>query len=293
MSRKHRALALAAAAPLALAPLAVAGTAYAANGGSQTYQANLTPVPLNGNQGAHGTFMMTVNGDQGKITEQVSGLSDKIPTDKKTLKAVNIPASLAGAAFPHAQHIHGEMGGQGKGQCPTASADSNGDGLINSHTEAIKSYGPVLTSMTTKGDTSPKSALKVTRMPGGASYSYNRTVTLSSETLKNLKNGTAAIAVHGLNPANAPKASLDPSKDAFGLKLPGESSPVAPVATAPALCGVVHATSASATSGGVQTGAGGTSGVEDAGLLALGGGFLAAAAGALGFRRRRSSKVTS
>lgn len=260
--------------------LALPGTAAAAT--STTYQATLSPVPLNTPAGAaSGTFTLTLNGDRATVNEQVNGLATTLPTDKKTLSALGIPAAFAGAPFPHVQHIHIN----GQDQCPSASADTNHDGAIST-VEGQPAYGAVATTLSTKGDTSANAAADVTIAPGGGSFTYNRTFTLNQATLKAIKNNNAVIVVHGLNPANAPKASLS-APNSLGVTLPGASKKVALIATAPALCGVLSASQMSSTPvGSSPTGGGSTAGVEDGALLGLGGGLILAAGGAFAARRR-------
>src|SRR5699024_273321 len=112
-----------------------------------SYQADLQPVDMNTPAGAaSGQFMLTLNGDQAAVTETVSGLGDKLPTDKATLAALGIPASFAGAPFPHVQHVHIN----GQDSCPTASADTNGDGVIST-VEGQPAYGGIGTTLSVKG----------------------------------------------------------------------------------------------------------------------------------------------
>jgi hypothetical protein len=84
------------------------------------------------------------------------------------------------------------------------------------------------------------------------------------------------IVVHGLDPATLSK------------KAQGEKSDLVPslplAATSPALCGALSAMPA----GGPQTGSGSTAGTEDLGLLGLGGGLLALAAGGAIVANRRN-----
>ena len=65
---------------------------------------------------------------------------------------------LAGA--PHAAHIH--FGEQARHECPTLADDKNGNGRLST-TEGAPAYGPIVLSLTTSGDTSPKSALAIDR----------------------------------------------------------------------------------------------------------------------------------
>lgn len=269
-------------AALGIASLGLALPSAALASTSTTYQATLRPVPMNTPAGAaSGQFTLTLNGNQATISEHVSGLATKLPSDKKTLSALGIPTSFAGAAFPHVQHVHVA----GQDQCPTASADTNGDGVIST-VEGQPAYGGIGTTLSIKGDTSAKTATDVTVAPGGGSYTYKRTFTLNRATLTAIKNNTAVIVVHGLNPANAPKASLS-TPNSLGVTLPGAKKKVALIATAPALCGVLSASQMSATPvGSSPTGGGSTAGIEDGVLFGVGGGLILAAGGALALRRR-------
>ena len=262
--------------------LALPSAASATASNPTTYQATLSPVPMNTPAGAAtGQFTLTLNGDRATISEHVSGLATKLPTDKKTLSALGIPTSFAGAPFPHVQHVHIN----GQDQCPTASADTNGDGVIST-VEGQPAYGGIGTTLAVKGDTSAKTATDVTVAPGGGSYTYKRTFTLNHATLTAIKNNSAVIVVHGLNPANAPKASLS-TPNSLGVTLPGANKKVALIATAPALCGVLSASQMSATPvGSSPTGGGSTAGVEDGVLFGVGGGLILAAGGVFAARRR-------
>ncbi|HEX2902797.1 MAG TPA: hypothetical protein VHO01_05005 [Jatrophihabitans sp.] len=273
------------------APLAAVGIAGLAlvvlPGGASaatptTYQATLNPIALNTPAGAaSGQLTLSLDGDQATITEQVNGLAASLPTDTATLNTLGIPTAFAGKPFPHVQHIHIN----GASGCPTAAADANGDGLITV-AEAADNYGPIGTTLSTSGDTSPKSAADVTIAPGGGSFTYKRTITLDQATLTAIQNNKAEIVVHGLNPANAPKAALT-TTNSLGVTLPGASKKVAAIATAPALCGALTLSQMSSTPvGSSPTGGGSTAGIEDEALFGLGGGLILAAGGVLMARRR-------
>src|SRR5215210_6095329 len=133
--------------------------------------------------------------------------------------------------LPHAQHIHGFK--KALSECPTLAA-SGSDNLITT-AEGLPSYGPIQVSLTTKGDTSPKSALAVDRFPvanAKGSVQYERTLSVPANVAKNL--GKKAIVQHGVDLNDngrydfkaAGKSELDPS-------LPQE-------ATIPATCGVIN-----------------------------------------------------
>jgi hypothetical protein len=244
-------------APLAAAavPLAfAAGPALADSGAS--YQATLNPI---NHQTGSGMLMLTLNGDTATITESWSGLA----------------ATFNGGAYPHVQHIH--IGA--KGVCPTMAADKNGDGVIST-TEGGPSYGGIGTTLSTKGDTSPAAGTNIKIAPSGSSTDYQRTIQLDPKVVSSIKSGNAVIVVHGLDPATLSK------------KAQGEKSDLVPslplAATSPALCGTVHAMPA----GGVATGTGSTSGMEDFSLLGLAGGLFVAGAGmALYTVRRKTVKA--
>jgi CHRD domain len=241
--------------PLAAAAVGVmAGPAlYAsADSGNTTYQATLSP--LNHASGS-GTLTLTMNGNQATISEHWSGLAP----------------SFSGAPYPHVQHIHGAA----QGTCPSMGADKNGDGVIST-TEGAPSYGGIVTTLSTSGDTSPAAATDLKVAPAGGSTDYSRTVTLSGKAMQAITGGTAVVVVHGLDPATLSK------------KAQGEKSDLVPslplAATSPALCGALVSMP-----GAPQTGNGSTAGTEDLGMFGLGGSLLALAAGGVLVANRRKS----
>ena len=197
-------LLLAVAVSLSLIPVAFA---QGGTGGQGYFKANLNPL---NRSGSDGTAILHKEG--GKLDTKIHS----------TGMAPNLP---------HAQHIHGMA--QAISECPTLADDDNGDGLVNT-AEGLPSYGPIRVSLTTRGDTSPASALAVDRFPTanpGGFMSYNRTFSVSDSVRKNL--GKFAIVQHGVDLnhngrydfRSAGKSELDPS-------LPQE-------ATIPANCGVI------------------------------------------------------
>ena len=171
------------------------------------FQAELDPL---NNSGASGTANLALEGD-------------KLNTD--------IASEGLAPNLPHAQHIHGLE--QALSECPSLAADLNGDGLVNT-TEGQPSYGPILTSLTTEGDTSPDSALAVDRFPVAnedGTLTYDRTFGVPTNVADRL--GEFAIVQHGVDlngngvydEGAAGPSDLDPS-------LPQE-------ATIPANCGVI------------------------------------------------------
>lgn len=203
-------------------------------------QADLDPL---NDSGASGTAMVEVSGNTATVTIESSGLLD---------------------GSPHAQHIHGME--QAISECPTLSADKDGDGLVNT-VEGQPAYGPILVSLTTEGDTSPDSGLAVERFPATGDISFSRTIEVPAEVAENIED--FAIVQHGVDVNGSgqydgdAKSELDPS-------LPLE-------ATLPANCGALEMMPA----GGVDTGAGGTATDSDSTaplmIVALGGIALAGA----------------
>jgi hypothetical protein len=261
---KKSALLAAPSVALGIAMFAMPGIASASTGTS--YEAQLGAI---NNSGGSGSVMLTLNGSQATITEHFSGLAAKLP------------ASLGGTAYPHVQHIH--IGA--KGQCPDTSADTNKDGVIST-TEGGPFYGAIGATLSTTGDTSPAAAVTLTVAPTGASADYQRTIALDAKTLDSIKAGTGVVVVHGLDPATAGKGAGDPND--LGVKGP-DGKPLPLAATSPALCGALKVSQMSSMpSGSAATGGGSTAGIQDEGLLAMGGALVAAgaAAGAVALRRR-------
>jgi hypothetical protein len=246
--------------------ISVGGMALAASpavAATQSYQATL--APLNGST-ASGTLMLTLDGAQATITEHASGL----------------PAMFSGAPYPHVQHIHIN----GQGVCPTPAADTNGDGVVNT-TEGGPSYGPIGTTLSVSGPTTPEAGTVLNIAPSGATIDYSRTFTLDAATMSSIQANKAVIVVHGLDPTT------------LSAKAQGEKSDLVPAlplaATSPVLCGALTASQMTAVpTGGVATGAGGTSGTEDGMLILVGGSLLAGSAVLFGLRRRyTAAKVTT
>lgn len=238
-------------------PLLSMSAASASDGGS--FQADLTQL---NQSGVSGTGMVTLDGNTVTVKIEASGL-------------------LAGS--PHAQHFH--IGGMGA--CPTDADDTNGDGFLST-TEGKAAYGGIGTSLTTSGDTSPDSALAIDRFPtaDNGTESYERTFDITDDVHAAFDAGTAVLVVHGVDKDGSGaydgdvKSDLDPS-------LPME-------ATSPNSCGVLKAAQMGTTpSGGAETGAGSTSGIEESAAFGVGAVALvgAAAAGAVAYRRRQAEQV--
>ena len=141
---------------------------------------------------------------------------------------------------PHAQHIHGSVGGE-HFMCPSAGDDTNGDGVLTNE-EAAGEYGTIFLSLTTRGSASASSGLALDRMPvttDSGRLQYRRTfpaAEVPDEMLDHLSE--VHIVLHGID-ANGngqyDLAGLGESTFAKNLGFPG----VPEEATDPAACGVV------------------------------------------------------
>ncbi|MDI5974130.1 hypothetical protein POF50_033115 [Streptomyces sp. SL13] len=206
------------AAAAATLPLAVAGSAGASSP-SATPAAHqwtstrwaggpLLPVATNHVFGI-GYASVTLRGDTARVTVDATGLLNGVP---------------------HAMHIHVD----GNGTCPTAAAsrEHNGHRSIDV-ADAMKDYGMIGASLTTSGDTSPASALAVSRFPDKGTFHYSRTIQLSADTVKNIDAGKAVLVVHGIDYNHNGTYDNVLGASELDASLPAE-------ATDPALCGTLY-----------------------------------------------------
>lgn len=114
---------------------------------------------------------------------------------------VTIRASGLAPNLPHAQHIHGFTDPNMTAQCPSeARRDAMTDDGLISTPEAASDYGPILASLTTRGDTSPSSALALPRFPVADSEGnlyYQRKFAVSKEVASMLD--SLHIVIHGID----------------------------------------------------------------------------------------------
>jgi hypothetical protein len=161
----------------------------------------------------------------------VFGESDVNVVDGNVIE-VSLTANHLLRGLPHAAHIH--FGKQATNECPTVRDDHNHDHRLNT-AEGVPEYGPVRVSLTTKGDTSPKSTLAVNRYEtakrGDIDYSRSG-IKVSPRVLRGIRAGKAVVVIHGIDynhngtyDFSAGRSELDPS-------LPAE-------ATDPVSCGVL------------------------------------------------------
>ena len=196
---------------VALAALAVPAVAFAGDDARSSGE----PVPhlaaASGNSRTEEDSTLVREGGYIVVTEKVKG---------------------AAPGLVHAQHIHGP----GLHRCPGISRDVNHDGLINT-SEGLPDYGPIVVSLTTSGDTSPASALAVTRFPVANSdgrYTYVRKLKIGTDIPTAIANDLDDfhIVAHGIDTNH--NGMYDFSKG------PSELNPAVPQeATLPATCGLI------------------------------------------------------
>jgi hypothetical protein len=238
-------------------PLLSMSAASAEESGS--FQADLTAL---NQSGVSGTGMVTLEGNQVTVMIEASGLVQ---------------------GQPHAQHFH--IGAEGT--CPTDAEDADGDGFLST-TEGAPFYGAIGTSLTTEGPTSPAEGLAVEFFPTAddGTVAYERTFEVTEDVHAAFDNGTAVLVLHGVDKDGSGAYDGDVMSD-LDPALPME-------ATAPAACGAFAAAQmGTAPSGGAETGAGSTSGIEESAAFGVGAVALvgAAAAGAVAYRRRQADSV--
>ena len=147
----------------------------------------------------------------------------------------------------HAQHIHGIEGNDGfvPGACPTIANDGDlgrpVDGLIDT-VEGVLDYGFVRQSLTTTGDTSPGSALDVTRFPiadQNGVLEYERTFTpTDSRVWSDL--GAVEVVIHGIDlddDGQYPLDFFDSNSEPEERRASSLSDAFPLEATIPVLCG--------------------------------------------------------
>jgi hypothetical protein len=204
----------------------------------------LSTVALGGTAAATGstapaTASTAQHHDETTVHARLNSLNNSGATGKASVevegKTIKVYYKANGLApnLPHAAHIH--YGAEARHECPTFKDDTNHDFRLNV-AEGLPEYGPIAVSLTTRGDTSPGSALAVDRFstaPKGK-IRYRRVITTSSAVSHAISKGEGVLVIHGIDYNNngkydfagAGKSELDP-------KLPAE-------ATDPAVCGVLH-----------------------------------------------------
>jgi hypothetical protein len=162
--------------------------------------------------GVSGKAHVTVKGNKLNVTLEASGLLRKAP---------------------HAVHIH--YGEQARNECPTLRDDTNKDRRLTT-LEGVPAYGPVAVSLTTKGDTSPASALAIDRFktaPKGKIHYHRHDIKTDKSVAQGIRDGDAVVVVHGVDHNHNGVYDFSAGKSDLDPKLPAE-------ATNPAACGVLR-----------------------------------------------------
>jgi len=208
--RKTYVIAAASAAPLVLALAGASGSQAVAatqtSHDSSVFSTMLTPVPTN-HVNASGTAAVRLDCDTAWVTVKVKGL----------------------IVAPHAMHIHYK----GEGECPEADDATMHNGHRSmSTTDGLGDYGPVGTSLTTRGDTSPASTLAINRFPQVGTYTYVRRIDLTHDVAMAVRHDNSVIVVHGIDYNHNKKYD-----NVLGVS---DLTPTLPMeATAPAICGAL------------------------------------------------------
>jgi hypothetical protein len=138
------------------------------------------------------------------------------------------------ADAPHAVHIH--FGEEARHECPTLADDTSGDGRLTT-SEGAPAYGPVQLSLTTSGDTSPKSVLAIDRFntaPGGLMhYERDGFFETAEGVAEAIADGEGVVVVHGVDYNGNGMYDFSAGKSDLDATLPAE-------ATNPAMCGVLE-----------------------------------------------------
>jgi len=162
------------------------------------------------NSGVTGTSTVTVNGRTITVDVKAHGLVRNMP---------------------HAMHLHFDR--HSRHTCPTVRDDRNHDHRLNT-TEGQRSYGMIKTSLTKRGDTSPRSGLAVNRFPTAphGRIDYHRQIRVSQPLANAIMNGKVAVVIHGVDYNNNHKYDLRAGRSDLDPKLPTE-------ATDPVACGIL------------------------------------------------------
>lgn len=111
-----------------------------------------------------------------------------------TTYLVTVNASGLSPNLPHLAHIHGIVKAQN--ECPSASA-AGSDGLIDT-LDGLPSYGPILVTFATSGDTSAAAGLSIGTAPvsdADGNLFFQREITLKGNVAANLDD--LHVVIHG------------------------------------------------------------------------------------------------
>lgn len=146
---------------------------------------------------------------------------------------VHYNAKRLAPGLPHAVHIH--YGEEARHECPNVARDTNHDFRLNV-AEGLPDYGPIVKSLTTRGDTSPASALAVDRFPTApmGRVHYHRLVMSDKAVARAVRHGQGVLVIHGVDYNNNGRYDFaSAGRSEIDSTLPAE-------ATDPAACGVLR-----------------------------------------------------
>ncbi len=201
--------------------LATTGTAEAAPAGGS--QAGVTSLLNQGVRTRTHLLQLNNSGVRGNVTAAVH--------HRRVTVDINARGLLKN--MPHAMHIH--FSANSTHTCPTVRDDNNGDHRLTT-SEGAPDYGAVRTSLTTHGAHGPGSGLAVNRFPTAPNgrIHYQRTIRVAPDVARAVRNGQAAIVIHGIDYNQNGKYDFGGAgKSDLNPKLPAE-------ATDPVACGILH-----------------------------------------------------
>lgn len=147
---------------------------------------------------------------------------------------VKVTASGLAPNLPHAMHLHGVDGSAADQGCP-GPAQAGPDGVVTV-VDGLDFYGGILASLTTRGDTSPASALALDRFPVADEQGrlrYSRTFR-NEAAFDNA--GTVQVVVHGID-FDGNGAYAFNEDDEFSSRGSSLDPSIPLEATVPVLCG--------------------------------------------------------
>lgn len=147
---------------------------------------------------------------------------------------VKVRATGLAPGLPHAMHLHGFAGEETDQGCP-GPAQAGADGVVTT-VDGIPSYGGILASLTTRGGTSPDSALALDRFPVAneqGRISYSRTFRNSTALAEA---DTVQVVVHGIDFDGNGEYAFN-ADDPYASRSSSLSDAIPLETTVPVLCG--------------------------------------------------------
>lgn len=147
---------------------------------------------------------------------------------------VKVRSSGLAPNLPHAMHLHGFDGSALDQGCP--GPDQAGSDGVVTVVDGVPFYGGILTSLTTRGDTSPSSALALDRFPVANEHGELRYSRTFRDSAAFANAGTVQVVVHGID-FDGNGAYAFNAEDEFASRGSSLDPSIPLEATVPVLCG--------------------------------------------------------